>query len=150
MKSLILSLLCSLSLFAGMQNGQYFPKTVFPDQFGNEQSVTADDRIVLLSFEKDVSVAINDYLKTKPKDFVYRHRVKYISDISPMPSVITRMFALPKMRDYKYPVLLIYDDAGSKYDKQEGKITVYRLEKGVLQSTEFITPDALPKLFGES
>lgn len=149
MKSLFASLLLATSLFAGLQTDQYFPKTVLPDQYGTEQRVTGSDKIVLISFEKDVSVAINDYLKTKPKDFVYRHRVKYISDISPMPTVITKMFALPKMRDYKYPVLLIYDESGAKYDKKEGMVTVYRLDNGILKSVDFIAPGALPTLFGE-
>lgn len=149
MKFLIASIFFVTSLFAGLQVDQYFPKTALPDQYGNEQRIMATDEIVLMSFEKDVSVAINDYLKTKPKDFVYRHRVKYISDISPMPTVITKMFALPKMRKYKYPVMLIYDEAGAKYDKKDGMVTVYRLDKGILKSVEFIAPSALAKLFGE-
>ena len=149
MRLLIAIFIAATSLFAGLQVNAYFPKTVLPDQFGKEQRISETDKIILISFEKDVSVAINDYLKTKPKDFVYRHRVKYISDISPMPTIITKMFALPKMRDYKYPVMLIYDEAGAKYDKKEGMVTVYHLNNGILKSVDFIAPNALPQLFGE-
>jgi hypothetical protein len=149
MRALFASLLLATSLFAGPKVGEPFPETVLPDQYDKEQRVTATDLIVLISFEKDVSGAINDYLKTKPTNFMDLYRIKYISDISPMPTIITKMFALPKMRDYHYPVMLIYDDSGEKYDKREGMVTVYRLDNGILKSVDFIAPDALPKLFGE-
>ncbi len=149
MKPLIALLMTALTLFAGVPAGQPFPETVLPDQFGTQQQVTASDRIVLISFEKGVSTAVNDYLQGKPKTFLTTHYAKFISDISPMPTLITKMFALPKMRDYGYPVLLIYDDAGKAFEKKEGMLSVYRLESGTVVSVDFVAPSALATVFGE-
>ncbi len=149
MKTLIAVLLTAITLFAGIRVGQEFPISVLPDQFDNLIPVEAEDTLVIVSFEKDISGAIHDYLKTKPEGFLYKHQAKYISDISPMPTVITNMFALPKMREYGYPVMLIYDKRGGRLDKRDGKVTVYRLDKGRVTAVDFIAPSALPKLFGE-
>ena len=149
MRTLFASLLLAASLCAGAQIGQNFPTPVLPDQYDNFHQIGGDDQRVIVSFEKDISGAINDYLKTKPKGFLFDKRTKYVSDISPMPTVITNMFALPKMRDYDYPVLLIYDEKGAKLDKRDGQITVYGIDNGVVTSIDYITPAGLPKLFGE-
>ena len=149
MKLLFASLILATSLLAFPKAGDPFPETVLPDQFGTQQRVTAGDKVVLISFEKGVSTAVNDYLQGKPKTFLTTHYAKFISDISPMPTLITKMFALPKMRDYGYPVLLIYDDAGKGFEKKEGMLSLYRLENGAVVSVDFVSPDALATVFGE-
>lgn len=61
--------------------------------------------------------------------------------------IITKMFALPKMKNYKHEILLIYDENDDRFKAQEGVSTLYRLENGVIKSIEFITKDDLEKVF---
>ena len=48
------------------------------------------------------------------------------------------MFIIPKLRDYKYSILLIYDENNRKFAKQNDKITTYSLENGVVKYKIYI------------
>ena len=149
-KTLLSTLLLSLSLYAGPTAGQPFPATTLEDQFEKQHTVSKTDTIVMVSFERDVSSVVNDFLNAQKKGFLADNNAKYISDISAMPKIITKMFALPKMRDYNYPLMLNYEDDFEKgFDKQEGKLTVYRLNAGVVEAVEFIDPAKVNELFAK-
>lgn len=148
MKSFLALIALGASLFAGLTVGQPFPKTVLEDQFEKEQQVLATDTLVLVSFERDVSSAVNDFLNAQSKTFLADHNTKYISDISGMPGIISKLFALPKMRDYNYSLMLNRDDDfKEKFDAQEGKLTVYTLKEGAVVSVTFIDPTKVAELF---
>ena len=150
MKKLLIFLTVTGSLFAGLSVGQPFPKTPFQDQFEKRHTVPDEERIVIVSFEREVSDAVNAFLGKQPKDFLAKHRATYIADISAMPTIISTLFALPKMRDYRYPILLNRDEAfKKKYDNKEGKLTIYRLEDGKIVSVNFIDTETLPAFFAE-
>lgn len=148
MKSLFILLTLTISLFASLSPGQPFPATMLEDQFEKNYSVTAEDRIVMISFERSVSSAANDFLSQQPKGFLADHHAKYITDISAMPAIISTLFALPKMCDYPYPVMLNDDEAFKKrFEKKEEKLTVYRLKDGKIVSVDFIDANRLETLF---
>lgn len=148
MKLLITLALLSASLFAGLTVGEPFPAKTFDDQFEKRHSVTSEDKWVIVSFDRSVSDSVNAYLKKQPKGFLAERNAKYIADISAMPSIISTLFALPKMRDYHYPVMLNYDQAFEKrFDKKEGKLTVYRLEDGKIVSIDFIDGNDMSSVF---
>jgi len=144
---LLISLLLTGSLFADFKVGDKLPTITLLDQFDKEFSVEAKDRLLIMAFEKDISVVVNEYLKTKPGTYLASHNAKYISDISSMPSFITSMFALPKMKKYPFSVMLINDDFGEQFNTQEGKITVYTLKKNKIIEIRYVTPEAFPQIF---
>jgi hypothetical protein len=148
MKNILSStLLLSSLLLADFKVGDTLPPIELSDQFDKEFKVEASDTTIVMAFEKDVSITVADYLKSKPSSFLAEQHSKYISDISTMPSMITSMFALPKMRKYPFSVLLINDDFGKQFNRQDGKITIFTLKKGEIKSIKFITSDELPKVF---
>ena len=49
------------------------------------------------------------------------------------------MFTIPKMRDYKYDILLIYNENNKKFIEEENKITVYFIENGFIKDIKFIS-----------
>ncbi|MEJ2468024.1 MAG: hypothetical protein P8Y51_02950 [Campylobacterales bacterium] len=98
MKTLFALITLAASLFAGIPAGNAFPATTLEDQFEKRHSVSAEDRIVLVSFERDVSNAVNAFLQKQPKGFLKVHNAKYIADISAMPTIVSKLFALPKIR----------------------------------------------------
>jgi hypothetical protein len=134
-------------LFAEFKVGDTLPKISLLDQFEKEHQVTTKDRLLILAFEKDVAGQIKEYLETKPKGFLDKNHAKYISDISHMPSMVTSWFAIPKMKKYPFSIMLIYDEFGKEFGRQEGKITIYRIQNYKIVSVEFISPDKLSSIF---
>lgn len=118
-----------------------------PNQFDKKQTITPEMKLLLVSFEKGTGADVNAFLAQKPSDFLAEKKAAFIADISGMPMIITKMFALPKMRDYPHNVLLIYDDNDDRFVHEDGKSTLYRIEQGTIKSIEFITQEDLPKVF---
>jgi len=145
-KLLLISTLLTASLFAEFKVGDTFPKTLLEDQFEKSMEVKSSDKLVIMAFEKDVSIEISTFLKAQPKDFMAKEHLKYISDISTMPSFITSMFALPKMKKYPFSVMLIEDDFGKQFNKKDEKVTLYKLKNRKITAIEFIDPKNLSLL----
>lgn len=137
------------SLFAGstFSVGDKIGNFSLVNQFDEKQTIDSSVKTMLVSFEKGTGADVNEFLSQQSSDFLKQHHAVFIANISGMPMVITKMFALPKMRGYKHPVLLIYDENDSRFKSQEEKTTLYRLEDGVIKSIEFITQDDLGKIF---
>jgi len=147
MKNILLfSLLMGSLAFAGLHVGERFPHMELKDQFDRPQRVTAKDKWVVMAFEKSVSVSLSNYLKKREKGYLEKHHIKVISDISTMPSFITTMFALPKMKKYPFSVMLIRDDSGKVFERQKGKVTIYELKRNKIVSVRYLTPQELISL----
>ena len=145
-KILTVSLLMSVVLFAGFKVGDTFPTLHLSNQFEKQTDVTNKTRYILMAFEKDVSVETADFFKKQPKGFLEKKDLLYISDISSMPSFITSMFALPKMKKYPFSVLLINDDRGEEFDKRDGMLTLYTLKHHKIIKIGFLYPKQLEKV----
>jgi hypothetical protein len=117
------------------------------NQFDEKQTVTDEIEILLVSFEKGTGADVNEFLANQKSDFLKEHHAIFIANISGMPMVITKMFALPKMRKYQHNILLIYDENDTRFQSKEGKTTLYRLKNGIIHNIEFITKDDLSAVF---
>lgn len=148
MKLLITCLLFISTLSAELKVGESFPTLTLVDQFNEKTEVrTKGSSTLLLSFEKDVSAEIKTYLDAKEKDFLSTNNIMYISDISSMPSLITRMFALPKMKKFTFKVALIYDEKEAKFiDRKKGKVSVFTLKNNHIKTIKFVDPKDLDSI----
>ncbi len=117
------------------------------NQFDEKQTITDEIETLLVSFEKGTSADVNEFLANQKSDFLKEHHAIFIANISGMPMVITKMFALPKMRKYQHNILLIYDENDTRFQSKEGKTTLYRLKNGIIHNIEFITKDDLSAVF---
>lgn len=117
------------------------------NQFDEKQTVDSNIQTILVSFEKDTSADVNEFLKEKDKNFLKENNTVFIADISGMPSIITKLFALPKMKKYNYNILLIYDEEDKRFVSQEEKLTLYKLENGVIKSISYVTKNDLGTIF---
>ena len=75
-----------------------------------EIKIPENTKLIIVSFEKSTGVLANEYLKKYEADYLMKHRAVFIADINKMPTIITKMFALPKLRKYKHPIYLNYDE----------------------------------------
>lgn len=150
MKKLFIVVLLGLLGFAGeLSINSKLPTFSLSDQFDTKYTVDKDTKIIIVSFEKGTGKEVNEFLNTKDADFLQKHNAVFIANISGMPMFITKMFALPKMRNYKHKILLIYDDEDDRFAFQEGSSTLYKLEDGVVKKIEFIHQEDLEKVFDE-
>ena len=117
------------------------------DQFDKQNTVNSDVQTIIFSAERGTSSAINDFLSTKDADFLQKNNAVFIADISGMPSIITSIFALPKMKKYNYKVLLIYDEEEKRFLKKEETLTVYKLENGVITSVNYVKEADVSSIF---
>ncbi|RXJ84597.1 hypothetical protein [Arcobacter sp. CECT 8985] len=117
------------------------------DQFDVKHTIDKNIKTIIVSFEKQTGKDVNEFLNSKDPTFLKDHNAVFIANISGMPTIITKLFALPKMRDYKHKILLIYNDSDTRFKNVEGKSTLYKLENGVIKQIKFITKDDLEKVF---
>lgn len=109
------------------------------DQFDKIHTITSDISTIIVTFQKETLMMVNDYLSSKSENYLEDHHAIFINNISSTPAIITKMFTLPKLRDYKYTILLIYDENNTKFEKQNDKITTYSLENGFIKNIHFIS-----------
>ncbi len=106
---------------------------------GNEIKIPKEIKLIIVSFEKDTGALVNEYLNTKSPDYLTKYNSIFIADINKMPSVITKMFALPKLRKYKHPMYLNYDE---KFEQsvlgKEEMVTLLHVENSVIKHISFI------------
>lgn len=147
-KKVIFLVLCTTYLFSnGFALNSNINSFTLNDQFDKTHTVNADTKTMIVSFEKSTSADINEFLSTKESGFLEKNNAVFIADISGMPSIITSLFALPKMKKYNYNILLIYDEEDKRFLRQEERTTVYTLENGVIKSISYIQKEDLSTLF---
>ncbi len=120
------------------------------DQYG--ASHTVDDTASVILFSRDMGGG--DFLKRAladaPEGFLAEHGAVYVADISGMPSIIARLFAVPSMRRRGYPMLLDRDGATTaRLPDVPGKATLLFLEEGALvRVLHADSPDAVRRAVG--
>jgi hypothetical protein len=132
--------------------GGALPEIRLPDQHGQERSVPADVRVVLLSRDMKGGGAIRELLEKDGAAFLSQHSAVYVADVSRMPGLIRAAIAKPRMRRRSYPVLL--DEAGTataSLPSAASKATVIFVEQGKITRVEHVdTVDALRGLLAPS
>ncbi len=99
----------------------------YENQFEEPVSIPKDTQLLIISFEKETGDFVNDYLDTKEPLYLLAQHAVFIADINRMPSIITSLFALPKLQKYKHPIYLHYEDQFENYIpyKEEQLILVH-------------------------
>ena len=112
-----------------------------PDQFDKPHSLEPGTKTLIMTFAKESSHVVRNFLKTKPDDYLLMHEAEYVADIHPMPTVIRNAFAMPDLRKSNYPVLLIYEKRVSelfKNPERADEIMVVTLKNQVVEAVDFV------------
>ncbi len=149
MKKIYLGMFLFLATIANaLEVGEAVPTFKINDQFEKAQVIKADAKNIIVAGDRDASEVIRDYLLEKGKGFLESNNSYYVADISGMPSLITKFFALPKMQDYPFSILLVTEEQSKSFTKKEGQITVYSVENGKVTNKKFIkTAEELDAVF---
>lgn len=116
-----------------------------PDQRDEMRAVDQDTRLLLFSRDKDLAKMAFGVLGAKESSYLADRHAGFILDISPMPRLITWLFAKPKMRKHTFPLLLDAGPTATKaFPSQEGKLTVLHLNNLKVEAVKYVsTPDEL-------
>ncbi|PNV83110.1 MAG: hypothetical protein C0627_06075 [Sulfurimonas sp.] len=107
---------------------------------GEEIKISKDVKLIIATFEKDSGALANSYFDEQEPTYLQRHHAVFIADINKMPTIITKMFALPKLRKYKHPIFINYDE---KFEEaatsKEGKITILYIEEEKIKEISYVS-----------
>ena len=142
LKTVLILIFVSVVSFADfLKIGDTLTPFNLPDQFDKVHTISGDKyEIFLVSFAKETSNKVDEFLKTQEDGFLDNNKIVYISDIHTMPSFVTSLFALPKMRKYKYTLMLMYEE-NKIFPQQDEALTVIRFTNNKVNSIEFIKED---------
>lgn len=120
------------------------------DQHEQAYTLDGETRILLVARSMDGARLVEAALKTQPPGYLEARQAIFIADISHMPSLIARLFAIPAMRDYPYRMLLDHDSrVSSRYPGDPAKVLWLDLEQGRLRARrEFGDASALAAALG--
>lgn len=107
---------------------------------GRQMKIPQKTKLVIVAFEKDTGALVNEYLDTQSKFYLLKNNSIFIADIHKMPSIITNMFALPKLQKYKHLIYLHYGDKfQDMISNKDGKITLLRIEDSKIKEITLIS-----------
>ncbi|MBX8495712.1 hypothetical protein [Pseudomonas cichorii] len=138
MKLLPILLLALLPLTAqALQVGERLTPWTLLDQHDQPYTLNNQTQTLLVARSMDAAKLVNVALKDKPKGFLESRQTVFVADIQKMPSLIASLFAIPKMRNYSYRVILDRDARiVPQYAGDEDKVLWLQLRDGKLVSQQ--------------
>lgn len=140
-----------LSLLPFMANAAEVGDTLAPftlnDQHDTAFTLDASTRVLLAAGDMDGAKLVKAALAEQPKGYLEARHAVFVADIQRMPALISKLFAVPAMRDYSYRVVL--DREGQvvpQYAVAENQVLLLQLDNGKLvQKQSFSDADTLRK-----
>lgn len=150
LKKLLLTAFLAVGLFAStLTTGSEVPTLKIKDQFEKEHTLDGSIKTIIFSASKDEASVIRDVINAKGKaEFLTSNSVAYVADITAMPSLITKFFAMPKMKKYEFPILFIDEENKDIFPVKEEMISVISVENGKVTDIKYVkTAEELTALF---
>jgi hypothetical protein len=139
-------LLNPAAIAANLAVGDGVPPLTLADQFDKNHTLAGDTRWLLFSHDRAISDALHPVLAALSP--AQRQGVVYVADISRMPALVSRLFAVPAMRGLPFAVWLARDTASvAALPREAGKLTVLALQDGKVVAVHYLADvTALPAL----
>ncbi|CAM3872348.1 hypothetical protein CCOS865_02300 [Pseudomonas reidholzensis] len=140
-------LMALLPLIANaLETGDKLAPWTLLDQHDQPASLDADARILLVARDMDGAKLLKAAIAEQPKGYLEARHALFVADIQRMPAIISKLFAVPAMRDYSYRVLLDRDgQVASRYPAAEGSVLWLQLDNGNLVAQQQYTDPAALK-----
>ncbi|OUM30016.1 FAD/FMN-containing dehydrogenase [Pseudomonas putida] len=152
MKYAIALLFSLLPLLANaLEPGEKLAPWTLLDQHDQAYSLDTTTHILLVARDMDGAKLVKAALAEQPKGYLEARDAVFVADIQRMPALISKLFAIPAMRDYSYRVLLDREGhVASRYPGREGQVQWLQLQQGVLVSQRAFADAAALKAALES
>ena len=143
----LIALLLSLSplLAQAVEVGERLAQWTLLDQHDQAYSLNDQTRTLLVARNMDGAKLVKAALADRPKGYLEARNAVFVADIQRMPALISKLFAVPAMRDYSYRVMLDRDGkVVARYPGAEDKVLWLQLEQGrVVAQNEYASAEAL-------
>jgi hypothetical protein len=106
------------------------------DQFDKPYTATTDLKVLLVAHDMAGAKRVKAALAERPAGYLEARHAAFVADISRMPAPISKLFAIPAMRDYSYRVLLDREPrVANRFPVQADAVTWLQLEQGKVVAT---------------
>lgn len=121
----------SAALAAPLVVGSDLPAIALADQHDAQASIGPGVRVVVLTRDMAAGDVVKDGFAGMDQAALDLRGAVYVADISGMPSMVASMFAIPKMRDRSYRIVLDRDGTATRdFPYAEGRPTVLLVQSG--------------------
>jgi hypothetical protein len=128
-----------------LKQGDSLPTLTLTDQ--HDKPAKIDHSITRIIFAADNGAAslVTAMLDTKEPTWLTQTNSVYLADIHKMPSLISKMFALPQLREKPYTIVLGREEADlAMFARQKGCVAIITVANQKIGETTFAcTEDAL-------
>lgn len=138
LKNIFLSVILS-ALFVqalaqnSLQEGAPLPPLNLKDQHDKALDFPSDIQRIIFASDNTAASLVTPFLDTKKANWLKDERTVYLADIHRMPSLVTRMFALPQLREKSYSIGLGREEKElAAWPKQKGCVSVIQVLSGKL------------------
>ena len=112
------------------------------DQFGVEHNIQIRPKILICGFGKSTGKLISSYFDAQDKEYLNKHDIELMADVSSVPSLLRKTIIVPKMKKYSFEILLSDDKTFSKqFPVKEDNLTVIRMENGIVTEITFCSDE---------
>ena len=142
--AVVLVALVAAARAATLAPGMALPPLSLADQHDVAAPIGADTRVVIFTRDMDAGDVAKEALAEHAALLAAAHAV-YVADISRMPSLVAKLFALPAMRKRPYRMLLDRDGtATASFPSREGEVTLLWVRDGTIERIDYVaSADAL-------
>lgn len=126
-----------------MEVGAIWQPLTLSDQHGQPVAIGPNTRKVVFAAEKLVSDLVVNALGAHGKETLARTGAVYVADISAMPSMVSRLFAIPKLRELSFQIALARDvSAVADLPRRPGSATVLTIVNGQVTQVQYLQTEA--------
>ena len=131
-------LLPLMALAAPVEIGQPLPELKLLDQREAPWELQAQTRLLLFAPGRKAGEIVQSVLAEQPSEWLATRQVMYVADLSRMPAMITRMFALPALRAEPFSVGVVLDEKlVSDWPRRADTVTLLRLHEGSVTAVDY-------------
>lgn len=145
---LMLAVVLNLPGHAAAQNpavvvGQALPTLTLKDQYDKPWQIGPATRLVMFAASRRASNLTQAVLENQPKNQMTRGGAVYLADMSKMPGIITRTFALPSLQKLPYQIGVSLNEATlAAWPRQADAVTLIELDQGLVKRINYATTEA--------
>ena len=142
--AIALALALPLSAMAGpIEPGQPLPALRLKNQHDQDWQVPASTRLVVFAAGRKASNLVMAVLAPQHQGFLASRHAVYLADMSKMPGLITRTFALPALREQPFEVGVSLDETLlATWPRQDDAVTLIGLEDGRVTHFQYASSEA--------
>ncbi len=127
---ILAAVLATAALAEPLAPGAAMPPLTLADQHDAAAGVDANTRLVVFTGDMDASDHVKEALAADGAQQLAAAGAVWVANISRMPRVITRLFALPSLRKRPYRMLLDRDGkATADFPATSGRVTLLYLDR---------------------